>query len=88
MKIRIVDGRCPICGSDNIRSKVGDKNNVWWYICDNEDCRREIVVEHREVVKLEWRFYFTLPGSYKRQYIEGADKIFYKIGYHNWKEQV
>jgi hypothetical protein len=37
MLITIRDVCCPLCGSDKTRSKVGDKDQTWWYICDNWD---------------------------------------------------
>ena len=34
MNIVIKDTKCPICGSEKVRSKVCDRRG-WWYICDN-----------------------------------------------------
>ena len=73
MNITIVDAKCPVCGSDHVRSKVGDENNVWWFICDNPDCSNMIVVD-RKLVEIENRFYFTNPGDYDHVYIEYTNK--------------
>lgn len=27
---------CPICGTDNVRSKVCDADGTWWYVCDEQ----------------------------------------------------
>ena len=72
MNIEIVDAKCPICGSDQCRSKVGDENNVWWYICDNPDCSSMFVVD-RKLTKIKPRFYFTMPHEYKYVMIEYVD---------------
>ena len=73
MRIDIVDAYCPVCDSDHVRSKVGDSNGVWWYICDNPDCPRHIVVD-MQLVEMEHRFYFTNKGDYNHVYIEYTDK--------------
>ena len=60
MNLDIVDVKCPICDSSNVRSKVR-LDDVWYYICDNQ-------VEHRlmingEEVNMTDRFYFNEDGS-------------------------
>lgn len=86
MKIKIVDGCCPICHSHDIRSKVGDSNNIWWYICDNRDCLRKIVVDNKLVDMSAERFYFNLPGTYDRVYIEGAGAVYGRFLGNKWRK--
>ena len=91
MKMQIVDVICPICKSAKCRSKVEDKNGVWWFICDNPLCLKDLVVDSK-IIDIEPRFYFTLPKDYKHVYIEYTDKVSghthlaYKK-YNNWYEQ-
>jgi len=35
---------CPLCHSEQVRSKVAGNDGIWWYICDNWDDPHEIVI--------------------------------------------
>ena len=74
MDFKIVDCSCPVCGSDQTRSKVGDERGVWmidslWFICDNPDCHCKLPVDNG-LITIKPRFYFTRRGAYKYVYIE------------------
>lgn len=82
MQMRIVDMTCPICGSHETRSKVGDEAGKWWYICDNEDCPREIIINYKAYKFTDYRFYFT--KEYRYPYIEVDGYRFIKMN-RQWK---
>ena len=83
MKIRIVDCRCPICGSDNTRSKVAGEDGKWWFICDNQECPEQIVADG-QLVKFEGRFYFPKEGDYKAMFIEGNHALYKRKSVNKW----
>jgi hypothetical protein len=77
-KIRIVDEHCPICGSNRVRSKVGDKWG-WWYICDNRDdsSNHKVMFEGMGVIDLgrayEGRFYWLRRKG--KVYLEAFSRL-------------
>ena len=72
MQVDIVEVSCPICGSNECRSKVGDENGVWWFICDSMDCPDYFVVDMK-IIHTKGRRYFTRKGGYNKLYIEYTD---------------
>lgn len=63
IQIIIVDHRCPICDSDQIRSKIQDDEEDWWYICDNWDDPHAVTIagvdRNLNEVKDARMFYFN-----------------------------
>jgi len=67
MNVEIINCTCPICGSENVRSKVHN-GDQWWYVCDNMVNEDHVLLLDGETINMEERFYFT----------ESGDKIEYK----------
>lgn len=77
MQIQIKDVKCPICHSNNTRSKV-ECGGTWWYICDNRRAMPHGVVvlpsgKEWDLDALQGCFYFTENGLLETP--EGCFKI-------------
>lgn len=69
MDIIITDVTCPICGSIEVRSKVGHEDGTWSYICDNWNHPHEILLNGEVVslrdkgLELKERMFYFHPES-------------------------
>jgi len=86
---KVVDMSCPICKSPRTRSKVGDENGVWWYICDNWDILHLIQIKGVGTVDVrkdkngnDCRFYFS--KDYGRTILEYRGHHYIRLYGNTW----
>ena len=72
-----VDAQCPVCGSNNTRSKVHD-GEQWWYVCDNQVDFDHGVYVLDDGIERSWgagRWYFNIDGDIDPPHRGGTIRI-------------
>lgn len=67
MVLRVVDIKCPICGGENVRSKVCDRDGTWWYKCFERVDHGVMIDQRGKEVEVDGpnrgRWYFNEAGK-------------------------